>query len=256
MRYGLIGEKLTHSWSKIIHEQLAPYTYDLIPLSKEEFKEFMEKKEFTAINVTIPYKEDVIPYLDEIEPTAKEMNAVNVIVNKNGKLYGYNTDYLGFLYTLKTHDVKIKDKKCIVLGNGGASKAIIAALRKEQAKEIIIVNRSIKGDAISYEDCYHSHTDANLIVNTTPAGMYPLHIDECPLDLSKFPNCEAVIDIVYNPLTTKLMKQANELHIPTYNGLEMLVAQAKYAIELFLDQALDESLIATTTSNLTNQMKD
>lgn len=253
-RYGLIGEKLSHSWSKIIHEQLAPYTYDLIPLTKEEFVSFMEKKQFTALNVTIPYKEAVIPYLDQIEPTALDMQAVNTIVNQNGKLYGYNTDYLGFLYTLDHHKITVEGKKCVVLGNGGASKAILAAIKQRHAGSIVIVNRSVKGDAISYEDCYQMHTDASIIINTTPAGMYPLYLDQCPIDLTKFPNCEAVVDIVYNPLKTKLLIQAEELQIPAVNGLEMLVAQAKYAIEHFLDKKLEDDCIETITKQLTEKM--
>lgn len=254
MRYGLIGEKLGHSWSKIIHEKLTDYTYDLIPLTTEEFHTFMEQRDFTALNVTIPYKEAVLPYLDDIDSNAKEINAVNTIVNRDGKLYGYNTDYLGFLYTLKKHDIQVAGKKCVILGNGGASKAIIAALKHQQASDIIIVNRSIKGDAISYEDCYRDHTDAKFIVNTTPAGMYPLYLDQRPIDLSKFEDCEAVVDIVYNPLETKLLLQAKKLQIPAYNGLEMLVAQAKYAIELFQNRSLDDSCIDTVTDSLTSQM--
>lgn len=253
-RYGLIGEKLNHSWSKIIHEQLAPYTYDLIPLTQEEFTSFMEKKNFTALNVTIPYKEAVIPYLDEIEDTALEMKAVNTIVNRNGKLYGYNTDYLGFLYTLDQNQIHVEGKKCIVLGNGGASKAILAALKQRNAGSIVIVNRSIKGNAISYEDCYQYHTDASIIINTTPAGMYPLYLDQCPIDLAKFSQCEAVVDIVYNPLKTKLLQQAEDLMIPAVNGLEMLVAQAKYAIEHFLDTSLNDSCIEEITKQLTKEM--
>ena len=249
-RYGLIGEKLNHSWSKIIHEQLADYSYDLIPLSKEEFPQFMESRNFTAINVTIPYKEAVIPYLDQIDEVALSMNAVNTIVNKAGVLYGYNTDFLGFLYTLEQNQIDVRDKKCIVLGNGGASKSVIAALQKKDIANIIIVNRSIKGEAISYEECYEKHIDAHIIINTTPAGMYPAHLDQKPVDLAKFTNCEAVIDIVYNPKQTLLLKEASHLGIKAVNGLEMLVAQAKYAVELFLDIKIEESRIKQIVDTL------
>jgi len=254
MRYGLIGEKLGHSWSKLIHEQLADYTYDLIPLSMEEFTTFMEQKEFAAINVTIPYKEAVIPYLDEIDPAAVDMKAVNTIINRNGKLYGYNTDYLGFIYTLQWNHIAVKGKKCIVLGNGGASKAIIAALKTLEAGQIIIVNRSIKGSAISYEECYASHTDAEVVINTTPAGMYPLYLEQCPLDITRFSNLHAVVDIVYNPLETKLLASAKANKIQAVNGLEMLVAQAKYAIEFFLDCSLPDNSIPPIVDELTKQM--
>lgn len=256
MRYGLIGEKLGHSWSKIIHEQLADYTYDLIPLSKDEFKTFMEKRDFTALNVTIPYKEAVIPYLDVIDPNAKAIRAVNTIVHKDDKLYGYNTDYIGFLYSLKKNKIAIKDKKCIVLGSGGASKAIITALKSLDAKEIVVVNRSLKVDGvISYEECYEKHTDAEVIVNTTPAGMYPANLEQKPLELTRFSHCFAVVDIVYNPLCTKLLEEAKELHMIAINGLEMLVAQAKYAVEFFLDTKMDDCVIPPIVDTLTKEME-
>ena len=256
MRYGLIGEKLGHSWSKIIHEQLADYTYDLIPLTKDEFIPFMEAREFKALNVTIPYKEAVIPYLDCIDDNALAMKAVNTIVNKEGKLYGYNTDYLGFIYTLDQNQIDVSGKKCIVLGNGGASKAILAALKACKAGKIVIVNRSLKEDVISYEECYEKHTDAEIIINTTPAGMYPLNLDQKPLELTRFGQCTAVVDIVYNPLQTLLLKEAAQLGMIAVNGLEMLVAQAKYAVEYFLDTQLDDTCIVSITKALTEQMKE
>lgn len=254
MEYGLIGEKLGHSWSKIIHGMLADYNYDLIPLSEKEFHIFMENREFKAINVTIPYKQDVIPYLDELDPSAKQINAVNTIVQRGGKLYGYNTDVLGFIYTLKVNQISVTNKKCIVLGCGGASKAIIAGLESEGAKEIVVVNRSIKEGAISYDQCTQNHTDAEIIVNTTPSGMYP-NVDESPLDLSPYTSCIALIDIIYNPLETKLMKEANQQGIKAYNGLQMLVAQAKYAVEYFLNTSIEDVKIEEITKKLIKDMK-
>lgn len=242
MEYGLIGEKLGHSYSKPIHEKLADYTYKINPLTRDEFHNFMEARDFKAINVTIPYKSDVIPYLDEIHENAKQIGAVNTIVNKNGKLVGYNTDYLGFLYTLVHNCIDIKGKKVIVLGNGGGAKAIIAVLNDLNAKDIVIVKRRSEGGAISYEECYLSHSDAKLIINTSPVGMYP-NVDERPIDVSLYKNCEAVVDIIYNPLKTKLLLQAEELGIKAVNGLEMLVAQAKYAVEFFLEKKIDEAVI-------------
>ena len=242
MRYGLIGEKLGHSYSKTIHEQLADYTYDLIPLSKEEFKVFMEKREFNAINVTIPYKCDVIPYLDEMDDRATRIEAVNTIVNKDGKLIGHNTDFGGFLYMIEHNNIVIKDKKVLVLGIGGASKAIIAVLEYLGAKEIVKVYRRHKDNAISYEECFDKHLDAEVIVNTTPVGMFP-NVDASPIDLSRFGQLEAVLDVIYNPIETKLTKQAKDLGIKGVTGLEMLVAQAKYAVEFFLDtQIADEKI--------------
>lgn len=267
MRYGLIGEKLGHSHSKIIHEKLADYTYDLQPLTKEEFVPFMEKKDFTAINVTIPYKQAVIPYLDELHPLAKEIGAVNTIVNKNGHYIGYNTDFYGFEYMLTHNGIVVEGKKCLVLGNGGTSQTVQAVLKHLGALEILVVSR--KGTAshevsisnivsinelsnitpttvatgmITYETCYSEHTDAAVIVNTTPLGMYP-NMDATPLDLTTFIKCEAIVDVIFNPLKTKLALQAEDLGIKAVTGLEMLVAQAKQAIEYFHDRRLEDYLI-------------
>lgn len=242
MQYGLIGEKLGHSFSKEIHEQLANYTYDLHPLTKEEFLAFMENKEFKAINVTIPYKKDVIPYLDVIDKNAETIGAVNTIVNKDGKLHGYNTDYDGFLYMIKKHHINLCNKKVLILGNGGACAAVKAVVKNMQAKEMILVSRSANNGAISYEECFKNHLDAQVIINTTPVGMYPNN-DDCPIDLDLFPLCSAVIDVIYNPLITTLCMQAKEKNIPYVMGLEMLVAQAKYAVEHFLDIKLEDQCI-------------
>ena len=263
MRYGLIGEKLGHSYSKIIHEKLEDYTYDLIPLSREEFSPFMEKKDFTAINVTIPYKQAVIPYLDELDPLAKEIGAVNTIVNRNGHYIGYNTDFYGFQYMLLHNNIQIRGKKCLVLGNGGTSQTVQAVLRHLGAAEIFVVSRKSSEDnssdslidsvenisnaagnikKISYEICYGEHNDAAIIVNTTPLGMYP-NLEGSPLNLTTFTNCEAVVDVIFNPLKTKIALQAESLGIKAVTGLEMLVAQAKQAIEYFLNKQLDDSLI-------------
>ncbi|RKI38803.1 shikimate dehydrogenase [bacterium D16-51] len=242
MEYGLIGEKLGHSYSKDIHEMLADYTYDLCPLSKEEFGNFMEQHNFKSINVTIPYKQAVIAYLDAMDDNAKAIGAVNTIVNQNGKLYGHNTDFSGFLYMLQKHKIDISGKKCIVLGDGGASKAVVAVLKRLNAREIIIVDIRKTDSAITYDECFEKHTDAEFIANTSPVGMYP-KCDASPVDLVKFPKCTAVADVIYNPLETKLIAQAKELGMKGVNGLEMLVAQALYAVEFFLDTKLDESRI-------------
>ena len=241
-RYGLIGEKLGHSYSKIIHEQLADYTYDIIPLSKEEFPPFMDKHEFSAINVTIPYKQDVIPYLDELSDAAKAIGAVNCIVNQNGRLYGHNTDYAGFLYTLRNNNIKITGEKVLVLGNGGAAKAIVAALNSLNPKELITVKYKEEPGVITYEQAADMHSDASVIVNTSPVGMYP-NVDASPMDITPYKALNAVVDIIYNPTTTKLLAQAKERGIIAVNGLEMLVAQAKYAVELFLDTKLPDEKI-------------
>lgn len=242
MDYGLIGEKLSHSYSKVIHEQLADYQYELHPLTKEEFKSFMEEKKFKAINVTIPYKRDVIPYLDVIDEKARKIGAVNTIVNDNGKLTGYNTDYDGFFYTLTTNQVKIKDKKVLVLGNGGAALAVLAVLKNMGASDIIIVKYKEETGCITYEEAKQNHTDAAVLINTTPVGMYP-NCDASPIDLTPYQNLEAVVDVIYNPLTTKLLAQAGDLGIKAVNGLTMLVAQAKYAVEHFKSCNLEDEVI-------------
>ena len=182
MEYGLIGEKLGHSYSKEIHESLADYTYEIHPVSKEDFDDFMSRHEFKSINVTIPYKKDVIPYLDELDENAQAIGAVNTIVNKDGKLYGHNTDFSGFMYMLKKHNISIEGKKCVVLGDGGASKAVVAVLKKMGAKEVIIVDIIKTDSAITYDECFEKHTDAEFIANTSPVGM--------------FPKCEAVADVI------------------------------------------------------------
>ena len=248
-RYGLIGEKLGHSYSKIIHEQLADYTYELIPLSKEEFAPFMESHNFAAINVTIPYKQAVIPYLDEISDSAGTIGAVNCIVNKNGKLIGHNTDYAGFLYTLQKNNITITDKKVLVLGNGGAAKAVVAALESLHPKELITVKYKEEPGTVTYEQAARMHADASVIVNTSPVGMYP-NVDASPIDLAPYEALNAVVDIIYNPTTTKLLAQAKEMNITAVNGLEMLVAQAKYAAELFLDTKIPEKKIEEVTNLL------
>ncbi|MCR0265839.1 shikimate dehydrogenase [[Clostridium] innocuum] len=242
MRYGLIGEKLGHSFSKDIHERIADYTFDLIPLSKEEFKEFMEKKEFAAINVTIPYKKDVIPYLDEMDEHAKAIGAVNTIVNQNGKLKGYNTDFTGFLYMVKKHNVHMEGKKVLIIGNGGASAAIQAVVRHEKAGKMVIVDVVTGNGAISYDEMFSSHLDAEIIINTSPIGMYP-RIGNAPIDISMFHKCEAVMDVIYNPILTRLCFEAQEMDIKRVNGLEMLIAQAKQSVEFFLDKKIDDQII-------------
>lgn len=248
-RYGLIGEKLGHSYSKLIHEQLADYTYHLIPLSKEEFPIFMKARDFTAINVTIPYKQAVLPYLDEVSEAARAIGAVNCIVNRNNTLTGYNTDYSGFLYTLKHNHINVSGEKVLVLGNGGAAKAVMAALASLDPKELITVKYKEEPGTITYEDAARFHTDASLIVNTSPVGMYP-DVDASPMDITPYTSLQAVVDIIYNPAATKLLMQAKERGITAVNGLEMLVAQAKYAVELFLDTAIPEKKIEEVMQSL------
>lgn len=252
MEYGLIGEKLGHSYSKMIHERLADYSYELMPLTRDEFPVFMEKRDFKGINVTIPYKKEVIPYLDELDEAARAIGAVNTIVRRGNRLCGYNTDCPGFQYMMQQSGVDPAGKKVLVLGTGGAAQAILAALRMGHAASILSVSRTGKGDAVTYEDCMRFHSDAQIIVNTTPVGMFP-NMDASPLDLAPFTSCEAVLDVIYNPAETKLTAQAKSLGMKAATGLTMLVAQAKYACDYFLDRRLEDSLISKIVEELENE---
>ena len=252
MEYGLIGEKLGHSFSKIIHEKLADYTYELCPLAKDELDAFMTAKQFKAINVTIPYKQDVIPHCDVLDDSAKRIGVVNTIVNRDGKLFGYNTDFAGFLYNLNAHGITLKDKKVMICGSGGTCKTVTAVAEYMGAKEILVVSRSKKENAVTYEECIR-HKDVDVVVNASPKGMYPDN-GESPLDLSNFPNCKAVVDVIYNPLKTRLLQQAEQLGMKAVNGLEMLVAQAKFAVEHFLSTEIENDKIDQITLELLKQL--
>ena len=244
MEYGLIGEHLGHSYSKLIQEKLLDnYTYEIQEVSKEDLDSFMKKREFKAINVTIPYKQAVIPYLEEMDQAARKIGAVNTIVNRNGKLYGYNTDYYGFRYMVETHGISLKGKKVLILGNGGASQAIQAVVHDLGACEMSITDLILKDNVISIEEAYKNHTDVNIIINTTPMGMYP-KVHGIAVDLSKFKKCEAVFDCIYNPQDTEFTLQAKERGIKVaVTGLEMLVGQAKRALEFFKDIEIEDKQI-------------
>lgn len=249
MMYGLLGEKLGHSFSKEIHERIANYSYNLIEVSKDDFPSFMKEKKFKAINVTIPYKEMVIPYMDYIDPKAKEIRAINTIVNKDGKLYGYNTDYFGLKALIVNNGISVENKKVLILGTGGTSKTASVVLKDLNAKEVIFVSRSKKDNTITYEEVKDLHSDADILINTSPSGMYP-NVDSILVDLDWFSNLSAVIDVVYNPLKTKIVQKALKKGIKAVTGLYMLVAQAVYASSIFLDKKIDESLIDTVYQEL------
>ncbi len=242
MKYGCIAEKLGHSFSKEIHSYLADYPYELCEIAPDKLGEFMRAKDFLAINVTIPYKQGVIPYLDEISETAKSIGAVNTIVNKNGNLYGYNTDFFGMKTLMLTNGMSPNGKKALVLGSGGTSKTAVAVLESLGAREIIKVSRTARDGAVTYEEAYARHSDAEFIVNTTPVGMYP-NIGVSPIDLNRFPRVESVVDAVYNPLRSRLVSDALEKGIKAVGGLYMLVAQAARACELFIDTEISAEKI-------------
>ena len=234
MEYGCIGEKLGHSFSKEIHRALGSYDYELCELTKEELVEFMKAADFKAINVTIPYKEAVIPYLDFIDDAARAIGAVNTIVKKSGKLYGYNTDFYGMTELAHRLGVEITGKKVAILGTGGTSKTAKAVMKSLGAGEILVISRTPKENEISYAELYEKHSDTEFIVNTTPVGMYP-SVTKSPADISRFERLSGVIDAVYNPLRSTLVLDAQKRGIPALGGLYMLVAQGVRASEIFLD---------------------
>ena len=239
MKYGLIGERLSHSFSKEIHEALGGYKYEIVEIEREELDAFMKKRDFTAINVTIPYKEAVIPYLDYVSDQAREIGAVNTIVNREGRLFGYNTDFSGMTDLINKVKIEIKGKKALVLGTGGTSKTATAVLSALGARETILVSRSERAGAITYTEALEKHSDADVIVNTTPAGMYP-NIDGLPLDLAEFPRLSEAVDAIYNPLRTRFVQLAEEREAFAEGGLYMLVAQGVRASEIFLGREYPE----------------
>lgn len=253
MEYGLIGEKLGHSYSKQIHKRLAGYEYELVPLSKEEFPVFMEKKEFKAINVTIPYKRDVIPYLAAIDPLAGRIGAVNTIVNQGGRLTGYNTDYFGFLYLLDRHGIKVAGKKILVLGNGGVAQPVFTALKERNAAFAIPVKYKEEPGTLTYGQAAALHPDTDIIINATPVGMYP-DTDATPVDLAPYTKLEAAIDLIANPLETRFLQEARSMGIKTAGGLDMLVAQAKYAVEFFLGVKINDDAIPPICDEIAGMM--
>ena len=242
MEYGCIGEKLGHSFSKEIHNALTDYDYRLQELKREELPDFFEKKEFKAINVTIPYKQDVIPYLYWISEEAKAINAVNTIVNKNGKLYGYNTDFYGLKALIERENVSIKHKKVAILGSGGTSNTAFAVANFLEASSVLKVSRNKKEGYITYEELYEKYSDCEIVINTTPCGMYP-KTGVSAVDLEKLPNVEAVFDAVYNPLKSKLILDAKAKNITAVSGLYMLVSQAAFAVEKFIDLPVDNNKV-------------
>ena len=242
MQYGLIGEKLSHSFSKEIHESFAPYNYELCEISREDLASFLQKREFRAINVTIPYKKEVIPHLDEISNSAQELQAVNCIVNRNGKLCGFNTDYFGMRDLMLKSKIDISSKKILILGTGGTARTSALVCKDLGAKNITFVSREKKRNAITYDEAYELYNDAEIIINTTPVGMYP-NAYSSPIDLSKFSNLLAVFDAVYNPIRTQLILDAKRMGVYAEGGLYMLVSQAVHAVELFLNEEFSENKI-------------
>ena len=240
MKYFLIGEKLSHSYSAIIHSHLG-LPYGLKQLNSDELAAFIEKKDFHGLNVTIPYKQAVLPMLDGLSRRAKLSGAVNTIVRLGGKMYGYNTDIGGMQYAFERIGVSLNGKNVLCLGSGGTMQTARALSELEGAKSFNFVSRSGK---LNYQNCYDL-VDTEILINATPVGTYP-NIEDKIIDLSKFPNVQAVLDVVYNPKMTELLLDANKLNIPYSNGLPMLVEQALQAEDIWLNKTHSRALSEKT----------
>lgn len=250
-KYGLLGEKLGHSFSPYIHSLFGEYQYDLYEKNSDELEAFLKNGKWNGINVTIPYKKAVIPYLDVLSSSAEKVGSVNTIIrDENNKLTGYNTDYDGFMHLIKKSRIDIENKKVLILGTGGASLAVKSVITDLNAAQTVFISRN-------GEDNYNNiekHFDAQIIINTTPVGMYPNNLIS-PLSLDGFEKLEAVFDIIYNPQKTKLMLDAEKRNIPSFSGLDMLVYQAKRASELFINTEISEDKAEKVYKNVSTKMK-
>lgn len=251
LRCGLLGRKLSHSYSPQIHKELAGYEYKLYEKEPEELEAFLRSKTFDGLNVTIPYKKAVMPILDDISPEAAAIGSVNTIVSRDGKLTGYNTDAFGFTWMLQKSGVEVRGKKALVFGSGGASVTVQYVLKSLGAEPVVVISRSGENN---YENL-EKHRDAKILVNATPVGMYPGN-GESPVDLSVFDAVDGVLDAVYNPARTALMLQAEALGIRHASGLSMLVAQAKKACEYFTGSPVSDAEIDRIEKLLSSQMEN
>ena len=251
-RYGLIGEKLGHSFSPAIHAKLGTPQYGLFELRPEELGAFLEGDNFDGANVTIPYKKAVMSYCAELTDQAKRIGSVNTLVRRaDGTLLGHNTDYDGFLYMLRSAGAEVAGKKCLILGTGGASLTVHTVLQDLGAREIVYISRTGENNYQNLD----RHADARIIVNATPVGMYP-KTGVAPVDLAMFPGCEGVFDLIYNPARTQLLLDAERRGIPCANGLGMLVAQAKAASERFRDITIPDQVVREITEQMERETKN
>lgn len=249
MRYGLIGGKLSHSHSPAIHKLLGGYEYALFELAPDQLEAFLGQVDIGGLNVTIPYKRAVLPYCDTLDPIARRTGSVNTLVFKGGRIAGYNTDYDGFVYLAKSAGVDFAGKKVVVLGSGGTSATVCAAVQDAGVKEIVVISRS---GSDTYDTLYR-HANADVLINTTPVGMYP-DIGASPVSLTAFPRLCGVLDVVYNPLRTRLILEAEDRAIPCAGGLAMLVAQAHAAAQRFLGSQIPVSRIEEILQALERQL--
>lgn len=251
MEYGLIGEKLGHSFSPQIHQALAGYDYRLYPTPPDELEELFRRRDFKGLNVTIPYKQAVIPLCDEVDPRAAAIGAVNTVVNRDGLLTGYNTDIDGLIYLARRTGIDMAGKKVVILGSGGTSHTAQAAAKELGASDIVVISR--RGEN-NYQNL-DRHQDAAVLINTSPVGMFP-NCGIAPVSLEAFPRLTGVLDVIFNPLRTALCMEAETKGIPAACGLPMLVAQAKRAAELFTGTSIGDDRIETVLSQLTGQVRN
>ncbi len=255
MTYGLIGEKLRHSYSKEIHAYFGDYDYQLCELAPQALPDFLSKRDFSAINVTIPYKEAVIPYLDRIDAAAAAIGAVNTVCRVGARLYGYNTDFAGLSDLIDRVGVPLLGATVLLLGSGGTAKTAAAVCRAHGAKEVVTVGRTARPSVISYEQAYTDYTHATYIINATPVGMYPAE-NAMPIRLDHFPMLRGLCDAIYNPLRTDLVQAAKERGLPAEGGLYMLVAQAAHAAALFTGQPVEQGQIARAYAAVRQQKEN
>ena len=248
---GLLGKTLGHSYSPLIHSYLGQYEYRLFEKQPHELEDFLKRGEFEGLNVTMPYKKDVIPYLDALSPIAARLGAVNTIVRREGKLIGHNTDYAGFLSMVHRSGLDPAAKKVLILGSGGASATAVAVM-EDLGADVIVISR---GGENNYNNLYTMHTDAAIIVNTTPVGMYP-NTDVSPINIFEFPALEGVLDVIYNPTYTMLLQLAQESGVYGMSGLWMLVAQAREASEWFQNATIPEERLAEIYRTVKAQMEN
>lgn len=250
-RFGLLGEKLGHSYSPRIHSELAGYEYRLYEVERDKVAAFLETTELSGMNVTIPYKKTVMEACVFLSDTARKMGCVNTLVKRADGWHGYNTDYFGFCSLVSVSGIEPRGKKVLVLGSGGASNTVCRALEDLGASEVIVISRSGENNY----DNIDRHRDAGMIVNTTPVGMYPLN-GKSPVELKAFPMLEGVLDVIYNPARTALLLEAEELGIKNAGGLYMLTAQAKKSSELFTGKAINDDVIAEITDRLDKESEN
>ena len=246
MEYGLLGRKLGHSFSPQIHKIIGGYDYGLFEREPEELDAFFAEGSFKGINVTIPYKKAVIPYCQKLSTQAAEIGSVNTIRRlPDGSYYGDNTDYYGFMYMVKQSGVSVSGKKCVLFGDGGVAPTVRTALRDLGAGEVITVSRRGENNFSNLS----RHYDAQILVNATPVGTYPNN-GECVTPVAPFTKLEAAFDLIYNPAVTEFLRQAKEKGAAAVNGLGMLVAQAKRAVEIFLDTEISDDVIETVRKKI------